>query len=325
VSETRGDDAQAYRRLADLISWMFYPERRPGLLGTADRIIGRVPAGSAELVRDGEGWLFVADGVPVERFSTPADALEVIPRHAFKAEQVIVTARIADLLFHSAVEEAEEGLRLYWQSLGHMVQSSPELAERGVIERSFLERILAVPLDDPVDFALATGLLDRSLRRSLAPIGLAISAAEAQVNEWAAVSGGWAGREDRQPLVKKLAILAEKWGAPLDSGGPPLDELQEVVAFRNDVIHPNAIPQDVELGGTEAPGRGPSVQARRTCFVVRSSLITVAHAAGLPSPDYLKYCPPGPYEDDEVWRGAVLMTGAREDPEFPRASRSAES
>jgi len=160
-------------------------------------------------------------------------------------------------------------------------------------------------------------LLDRSLRRSISAIGLAISAAEAQVNEWAVGEGGWTENEDRETLVKKMKTLAAKTGKNLDIGRSPFQNLHRQVRFRHDLIHPKALPQEVELGGTEAPGRGPSVEARQTCFFVRESLIYVARTIGVDAPRYLAYCPPSGYEDDDVWWNASGMTGARDDPDFP--------
>jgi hypothetical protein len=208
-------------------------------------------------------------------------------------------------------------LTLYWQSLAMTIRANLEMADKAV-EPNFLQAILAVPLDDPVDFTIATTLLDRSVRRSISAVGLAVSAAEAQVNEWAEARGGWRDREDLEPLVRKMRYVARKFGRDIDIGRSPFQELQSLVDFRHDVTHPKPIPQDVRLGGTEAPGRGPSIQARKTCFFIRRCLVDVARSIGLDPPRYLAYCPPGPYDDDNAWRTAVVMTGVREDPDFPR-------
>lgn len=316
MDESQHND-DVYRRLGDLISWMFFPDRRPGLLGTAERIAGTADGGRpAELRRAGAGWAFVVEDEVAETFQSPAEALVAIPRHSFVYTTAIVTARIADLLFQGAVEQAEEGLRLYWQSLAMTIRANMEMA-KGVVEPNFLQAILAVPLDDPIDFAIATGLLDRSLRRSVSAIGLAVSAAEAQVNDWVEELGGWREREDLETLVRKMKIVAAKAGSDLDIGRSPFQEMQSLVDFRHDITHPKPIPQDVRLGGTEAPGHGPSVQARKTCSFVRRCLIEVAGAIGRAPPRYLAYCPPGRYDDDDAWRAAVIMTGARDDPDFP--------
>jgi hypothetical protein len=189
----------------------------------------------AELRRAGSGWTFFVDDQLVETFDDPAEALKAIPRYSFAYTTAIVTARIADLLFQGAVETAEEGLRLYRQSLAMTIRANMEMAEK-YVEPNFLQAILAVPLDDPVDFTIATVLLDRSLRRSITAIGLAVSAAEAQVNDWAAEKSGWRNREDFEPLVKKMNLVAARFGSDIDIGRSPFQELQSLVDLRNEFI-----------------------------------------------------------------------------------------
>jgi len=59
---------------------MFYPGRRPGLLGTAERIVGVAKGGRpAELRRLGTGWAYFVDDQQVEIFDDHAEALQAIP------------------------------------------------------------------------------------------------------------------------------------------------------------------------------------------------------------------------------------------------------
>jgi hypothetical protein len=307
---------EAYARLGDLLAWMFYPGRRPGLLGTAERIVGTAGGRPAELRRVGAGWTFFVDEQPIESFEDAGQALDVIPRHSFMYTTAIVTERIADLLFQGAVEQAEEGLRLYWESLAMTVRMNIDVA-RDTIAPALLEPILEVPLDDPINFVLATSLLDRSLRRSISAIATAIAAAEAQVNDWAADRDGWSTSDAKEGLVRKMKILAGKYGVNVDIGSSPFQDLHDLIDSRHDIIHPNALPRPLELGGTEPPGRGPSVRARKTCFYVRACLVDLGRTIGANPPAYLAYCPPAAYDDDDAWKTAIIATGARDDPDFP--------
>ncbi len=92
--------------------------------------------------------------------------------------------------------------------------------------------------------------------------------------------------------------------------------------FRNRLVHSEPEAQRLPLTGLQspAPGRPVSVEARKSCLAVRQSLLAVAEATGRPAPRYLAYCPAGDAEDDELWATATVLTGLREDPDFPRLS-----
>lgn len=72
------------------------------------------------------------------------------------------------------------------------------------------------------------------------------------------------------------------------------------------------------------PGLDLSHRAREACSLVRASLINLADLLGVDRPEYLTYCPPGDFRDDHSWSTAVVMTGVREDPDFPKKGESSE-
>jgi hypothetical protein len=93
------------------------------------------------------------------------------------------------------------------------------------------------------------------------------------------------------------------------------------VKLRDGFVHSKAEDQLVPLvGPTIVPGRSLSVEARWSCPVIRRSLVDLARAIGEDPPRYLANCPPCEPDDDEGWGAAVMMTGARDDPDFPKVS-----
>jgi len=68
------------------------------------------------------------------------------------------------------------------------------------------------------------------------------------------------------------------------------------------------------------PGYEQSLDARRACRAVREALVALAYILGIEPPGYLAYCPSGPAEDDDAWRNASVMTGMRQDSDFPPVS-----
>jgi hypothetical protein len=178
--------------------------------------------------------------------------------------------------------------------------------------------VLGIPLGGPFEAALGMSWLDESLRRSIAGVVLAVSAAEAQVNEWAEAAGGWATGEDKENLVRKMKRLAAKSSLWLNIGGAPFQRFQECVDFRHELVHPKANERELKIASGPVPGLDLSLKARETCQLVRKSLIAVADVLGLSRPKYLAYCPPGDFRDDQLWSSAVVMAGVREDPDFPK-------
>lgn len=306
------------RKLSEMIAWLFYEERRPGLLGASERIVGRSNDGTdMVLVRSGAGWTLYADKVVLAEYRDMSETLEVIPNHGFEPRSVVVIPRFADMLFRGAIEQAEAGLNSYLQSVAITIRSHREKVGE-LLPKEFLARILKIPIGGPVDAATGMRLLDLSVRQSIAAIVLAISAAESQVNEWVDALGGWSNSEDAKSLVRKLKILAAKSSQTLDIGSAPFQDLNQCVKFRNQLVHPKPYEQEISLVSSQEPGRDLSLRARRTCLRVRESLVRVADVLQLERPAYLAYCPPGDFSQDDIWGTASLLTGVREDPDFPR-------
>lgn len=313
------DGAAWATRLGETIAWLFYESRRPGLLGASKAIKGKTANGTrATLVKSGSQWTFHINGVEIATYEDVAKAIEVIPQHGFVPETVVVVPAVTDQLYQGAVEQAEAALNKYLQSVAIAIRSDLESA-RKLLPPPMLERFLKVPIADPFDFVMSTAFLDQALRHGMASIALAISAGESQVNEWVETLGSWESGEDNESLVKKMKVLARKAGADLDIGRNPFQSLQRSVDFRHELIHPQPIEKEFELGTAAGPGRDMSIQARSACLHVRECLIEVAGVLHIRPPAYLRYCPPCQPDDDEAWENAVVLTGVRPDPDFDEA------
>lgn len=246
------------------------------------------------------------------------EVLRAISSNSLVPERVVVVVpRFADLLFQGAIEQTQAGLASYLEYI--TMQRKARREKTGELQsHEFFATVLGIPIGSPMEAALGMSSLDQSLRRSIAGAVLAISAAEAQVNEWAPDVGGWSDNEDREPLVKKMKLVAEKASQSLDIGREPFQTLQRSVDYRNDLVHPKPEERQLDLSTPRAPGRDLSLRARETCLAVRKSLLMLADVLGVSRPPYLAYCPPGNFADDEAWSTAVVMTGLPDDPDFPK-------
>lgn len=322
--DSRGDsgpDNAWLRTISETLLWLGFARRRPGLLTRPRKLIGHVRDGrQAELELSDETWAFSIDGADREAFADTASALEVIARDGFVPDKAVVVADIAELLFRGAVEQAESSVTEYEEAVAIGVRVAMQTGAKGVLPQELIDWAMSYPVDDPIDTVIASSLLDRSLRRSIGAITLAIAAGEAQVNSWASDGSGWAYGEDKESLVRKLKLAASKRGTTIDIGRDPFQALDQLVDFRNDLVHPKPVEQELTLADAEAPARDMSVRARRCCLLVREALIEVATSIREPCPRYLAYCPPGSPDDAQAWRHASLQTGVRDDPDFPPLS-----
>lgn len=309
--------AQA-RQLAELISWLFYDDRRLGLLDRCERVEGKSRNGQvASLSRHGSGWELRVNDAHVSTLKDFGEVLRAITKHGFVAERVVLAPRFADMLFQGAVEQTEAGLARYHEYLSKRQQAKSE--KTGDLQpNEFFAMVLGIPIAGPFEAAVGMSALDESIRRSIAGIILAISAAEAQINEWVVALGGWSRNEDGKTLVRKMKALAAKGSRTLNTGQDPYQALQSCVDFRNDLVHPKPKERELILASPQAPGRDLSLRARQTCFLVRQTLVEIADLLGLTRPRYLAYCPAGDFKDEAVWATAVVMTGVRDDPDFPK-------
>jgi hypothetical protein len=251
----------------------------------------------------------MADG-PEDAVVSNVDASGLTATTDLGLRYVHVRADVAGHLFQEAVARAQA-------SLAHLLTFDRQV---GDVQASMKD---ASSKDDAVaayaKFLMAQGELDRAFRAGATGVVLAVAAAEAQANDWAHDGGGWHGHEDGYPVQQKLQLLAERDGHDLPLGEGILHELAQVVRSRKELVHASGAVRVLGLTAHEVvePSRAMSLDARRACWTVRRSLVNVARLLGYDLPPYLAYCPPCPPESDTGWSGAVVMTGARDDPDFP--------
>jgi hypothetical protein len=286
----------------EVTRWLMLKERPPGMVGRVSAFSGRTVNGEAKLTRSESVWGLVEAGTEVSEHGD-ADVIRLVAEGHFRPSHVEVVPDLAALLFQQAVSEAEA-------TLPHLQKAAEAVDEMGTTGKTLMP------------FVLGGAALDRTVRSAITSIILSIAAGEAQVNAWAEERGGWSEDEDKLSMDRKCKALAQPSGRPLDLGKSPLQDLADAVRVRNRLVHSTPIPEPFPLTGPRAavPGRSTSVAARKSCLAVRQSLLAVAVATGRVVPGYLAYCPPGDPERDEVWTGATLLTGTRDDPEFPTAT-----
>lgn len=311
MSEDHEATPDFLRVAQELLRAAVFEGRPPGTTGRVLGFTGSHADGRAvSISRGAELWeLRVAEGNPE---SMPLEEiLRLLGEGSLRLDAATVVPDIADYLFKHAVAQAEE-------SLGKYLESERELA---LLEASGDEG------DEAIRFTLHAGALDRSVARAVTSIILAIAAAEAQLNKWAEERGGWRKRgrqdEDRLPPHEKCRVLAARQGMKISMDDAPWAGLREAVWLRNRIVHSKPAREVVSLSSEarHVPGYEQSLEARRASWAVRRALVTLARILETGPPDYLAYCPPDPPEDDDVWRNASIMTGMREDPDFPPVSQ----
>lgn len=253
----RSQEVDKARQLAELISWIFYDDRRLGLLDRCERLEGHVSDGkAASLAGQGGGWELQVENSPARVLGGFEDVLRTITSTHFTPERVVVIPRFAGLLFQAAVEQTQAGLANYLQYLSAKHKAREE--KSGNLDGpEFFAMVLGIPIGGPIEAALGMSSLDESLRHSIAGITLAVSAAEAQINEWVNAKGGWIEDEDRETLVRKMKLLAAKADRELDVGRAPFQRLHECVGFRNDLVHPKHKEKELAASERSCAGAGP--------------------------------------------------------------------
>lgn len=259
--------------------------------------------GQRVLRRAQADWELIEHG-DTRRLST-AEVLRLVGTGDFFPRTVDVVPDLAQMLFMEAVHQAEV-------SHGRVIEAQTHIDE---LPDNFRQ--------NPTPWVLATAELDRAVRASIASILLAIAAAEAQVNRWAELSGGWQNGEDGLSAAEKCLVLADRAGRPISLGKPPYQRLRVASLRRNALVHSKPTAERIPVTGANAPmpGRSAVVDARTTCLAVRQSLVDLAGRIGVDPPRYLASCPPSRPDDDEAWRAASLRTGLRRDPVFPPMSQ----
>lgn len=311
---------EAYLEVVRWLVWRDIGHRRAGTLGHAAAFVGTDSSGAPiELRRAGDQWRLVYATGRTEDVEG-ADLIGRAGKESIRLTHAVIEHDLPDLLFHSAVKAARESLVEAEQAEGG---PAIEDDENDLEEEESDEESEAV-----FDFIMTTSAQDAAVRSSITAIVLAVAAAEAQVNRWTAARGGWtateAEDEDKFDLVRKCKALANRMNVRLDIGRRPYQDLREVVKRRNDLVHSKPEEHLVPLiGSGTIPGRGLSVEARRSCKVVRDSMVAMARAISEQPPRYLANCPPTPPDDDDAWRMAIISTGMRDDPDFPKVADAA--
>ena len=299
-SERSPEQERNFRLHGPALRWLMSNGRIPGTLGTASSLQGRLHGRRAELVREDAEWV-LQDGTNVRRLSLEG-VLHLLVEEGFFPETVSIVPRLSDTLFNAAVRSAQE-------SVGHLQQAVRHVGELAQAEgEAYI-----------FPYVLAAHSLDLTVETGITSIVLAISAAESQLNHWASESGGWQADEDRLAADRKVQVLAGRAGKSIDLGVPPHQRLSAAVARRNEYVHSGPTQRTMSLRGVEsvAPGRSMSIEARAACLGVRESLLDLANVLGAPKPAYIRVCPPGDPLDESVWSNALMMSGVRDDPEFP--------
>jgi hypothetical protein len=221
-------DRERNRRLfGGFLGWLMYDGRRPGMLGAAVSFTGRTRRGKAALRRTGSHWEMTEAGTARE--VTTADVLTMVGAGDFFLLTADVVPDLAELLFKEAVQQAEA-------SHGHVVEAARHSSE------------LADDLrQNPVPWILTASELDRATRTSISSMVLAIAAAEAQVNRWAELSGGWHDDEDRRPVTKKCQILAGRAGHDVSLDRAPYQQLCVALRRRDALLHSKPRPETLPV------------------------------------------------------------------------------
>lgn len=309
-------EAERLDRLLETILWMAWPQR-PGMLGVPQALLGTLPNGDeAEFRKTADGsWSFVVPASNRDEPVEPSKVVELMGEADFLPDRVVVVPEIAHHLFLAAIIETEQAQASWRKALQEVLRSLPN-ARRFFKDAKYFDALMA-DARDPMGFIMAGDAMDECVRHAVTAIPLAVGAADAQVNTWANSHGGWSDAEQRKGLARRYQLLAERKGTALQLEGEPLLSLRGRVKLRNDLIHGNAVAQEQPLEQKVA-GRPLVLEARQTCFVVRTSLLDLASILDEPPPRYLAFCPEGSIEDDDMWGSARVMTGLREDSVFPK-------
>ena len=289
------------RLLGQLVGWLMFRGRRPGMLGIATAISGRTSNGKAQLRRQEDFWV-LSESAGDTAVELP-EVRRLLGTRDFRPATIDVVPDLAELLFQEAVHQAET-------SLLHVEKAGDHLAE------------LATADEDRwfMPFTLSTSVLDRAVRSAMASIVLAVAAGEAQVNSWASSDGGWLNGEDRLSVAEKCAVLAARAGHPVDLGRQPYQQLVARTRRRNGLVHSEHVAEAVPAVGklNWAAGSTISFEESNSCDAVRRSFLDLARRLNATPPSYLQYSPASGPKDEQAWRTASIMTGVRPDPDFLR-------
>lgn len=206
---------------------------------------------------------------------------------------------------------------------------SAAVAEAEESAKQELEARTHLPLnpDDPIEFILFWGNLDRARRASRQAVMLVVASLEAYINDVASTELSIFREEDRLSLLDKWVIVPRALaGATFDRGMEPFQGLQRLVSLRHKLVHPKTRRARLEYpnvgaGQAEAMFAPPDDAAlnsgRLGCTIARDLQLEFSRLTGLECPDWVSVVPPSGSIEAEYWIGASIRTGLREDPDFP--------
>lgn len=251
----------------------------------------------AELIKSGSTWAYRDDHGQEWQVGV-SQAISLIECGQFTPHQFHIRPNLAPILFKEAVARAED-------SVAKINLANAELDD---------------PDADPLLMFVSSGhYLDLAVVSAMQSVVSAVAAADAQLNDWADELG-WTPSERVRGVHHRLSALATRQGSTIPVGSGALQQLGKAVKRRNDIVHGSPKTISVPLTGTNAlvPGTTESLAAREACMSVRKSLLIVADALGVDPPRYLAYCPDVSPTDDDAWGKAIILTGVRDDPVFPK-------
>lgn len=214
------------------------------------------------------------------------------------------------------------------------LRAAVENAERSaVLQLQVEEERAKVEPTSPklIDVITIPSLFDRARRASDTAVILAVACAEAFINQVASEHlEGWGRAEDRMQLGSKWLLVPRLIaGKPVFSRGTePFQGFAEVVKARNALVHPR--PSETFYEGRagllravlESEQRRDARRGRWACTVVRQMLLAFGNATGIETPDWVAYVPPGGPDELDAWSKANVLTGVRDDPDFPKVGSS---
>lgn len=312
-------EEERLNRLLETVVWIAYVQR-PGVIGTAQRLVGHDASGSeCELRRVGDEWLYLDASGKEQSVSGPDDLFPLLSETGFLPDSVVVVPVVAPLLFQGAMEELDRAQGAWEEAMRMAISLLPADQREKIVKPPLIERLGLLSVGEPFDHVMANSALDRCLRNSMASISLAIGAADAQVNAWLLEKDLWSRTRASKPFMDKVKRLGEAMSTTISEDAEPFKTVRERLQLRNNLLHGNPIEETWPLQ-PRAAGRYMILEARRTAASVRATLLELAGILKTEKPAYLAYCPPGAPEDEDVWRGGAVMTGLREDPDFPKVS-----
>lgn len=206
---------------------------------------------------------------------------------------------------------------------------SAAVAEGEESAKQELEARTHLPLnpEDPIEFILFWGNLDRARRASRTAVMLVVASLEAYINDVGSAELSIWREEDRLSLLDKWVIVPRALaGATFDRGTEPFQSLQRLVTLRHKLVHPKTRRARLEYpnvgaGQAEAMFAPPDDAAldsgRRGCVIARDLHLEFSRLTGLECPDWVSVVPPSGSSMAADWIGASIRAGLREDPDFP--------